>query len=77
VEITYDRATQYCPVRRDLEEHTYDLVGRLAALTDRLLALVGRDHQSFLETKSECASARSQVTESRRELDRHRQTHGC
>ena len=75
--VVYDALTQYCPVRRNLEEHTYNLVTRLAALTDRLLRLIGGNHKEFLETKGECAEVRSQVVDGRRELSEHRRTHGC
>ena len=73
----HDPQTQYCPVRRELEQNGLDLVGRLTVLSDRLLQLIGRDKVEFANTKAQCVTTRSEVTEARRELAAHRLAHGC
>lgn len=75
--VPYDPLTQYCPVRRDLEQNGFDLVGRLAVVTDRLLRLIGHDHQAFADAKAECVKLRGTITHSRDTLKAHRLAHGC
>jgi len=77
MERPYDRSTEYCPTRRTLEQRSFDLVGRLATLTDHLLRITGRDRIAFAAIKTECASVRSEVLAARQELDAHRLAHGC
>ena len=75
--ITYDPATQFCPMRRNLEERNYNLVDRLSVLTDRLLQLIGHNHGQFLAIKTECAQVRMVMVYVQRELAEHRYEHGC
>lgn len=72
-----DFTTAYCATRRDLEERGWFLTTRLAGLTDRLLRLIGQDHQKFLDMRSECRSTRAAITASHDDLREHRRTHGC
>lgn len=74
---SYDRLTQYCPVRRNLEQSGFDLVSRLAILTDRLLRLTGRDRNAFAEVKTQCLNMRAQAEGARKKLAAHRVAHGC
>lgn len=74
---SYDPLTQYCPVRRHLEQNGFDLVGRLAVLTERLLRLIGRDRPAFANMKAECVSVRAEVVDARQKLAAHRLAHGC
>ncbi len=77
METKYDPLTQYCPTRRDLEERSLNLVGRLTVVTEHLLRLIGRDHGAFLANKAECRDLRTVIVESRRQLQEHRLAHGC
>lgn len=77
MKIDYDPLTQYCPVRRNLEQRNYNLVSRLSALTDRLMRLIGSDHTAFAAAKLECRCVRDEVSEVRREVAEHRLAHGC
>ena len=77
MQTNFDPLTQYCSVRRNLEERGNNLVGRLAALTDRLLRITGRDHTGFMAIKDECANVRSEIVEARRDLNAHRLDHRC
>ncbi|HEX4038620.1 MAG TPA: hypothetical protein VHX37_11220 [Acidobacteriaceae bacterium] len=72
-----DFSIQYCPTRRDLEEHSWFLAGRLSSLTDQLLGLVGHDHNAFLVKKAECRDTRDEIRDSQRRLESHRTHHGC
>jgi len=67
----------YCGVRSRLEEHGLLLVSKLFSACDRLLRLVGKDHQAFLLTRSECGELREQLCSSNAELQEHRTNHGC
>jgi hypothetical protein len=67
----------YCPARRNLEESSWRLVSQLAALTSRLPALVGFNHQAFMAIKDSCTEKRAQLSESHRQLLVHRLDHGC
>jgi hypothetical protein len=77
LQVDFDPVSQYCPTRRNLEHNAFNLVSRLAALTERLLQLIGRDHTAFVDTKAECVSVREVFVEARHELDKHRLAHGC
>lgn len=68
---------RYCSIRRDLEENGWFLTTRLSSLTSRLLFLIGTDHRSFIETKSECDETRADLVVSHRQLREHRSDHGC
>ena len=46
--------TEYCATRKELEEHGWLLTSRHAALSTRLLMLIGSDHEAFLDTLGEC-----------------------
>lgn len=67
----------YCPLRRDMEQHGWNLANRLAAITSRLLNLIGQDHQEFLQVKAECGEISQQLAELRQQLQDHRREHGC
>ena len=72
-----DYSATYCPTRRDLEERGWWLSDRLAALTTRLMQLMGDDHRMFQEVRRECRETRAAIDESRRGLRAHRLGHGC
>lgn len=72
-----DFSVTYCPMRRDLEERGWWLTGRLAALTTRLMQLIGADHQMFLEVRQECRETKVEITDSHQSLREHRRGHGC
>jgi len=74
---SYDRLTQYCPVRRHLEQDGFDLVSRLAILTDRLMRAMGQDGTAFADLKAECVCIRDEVIDARAKLAAHRGAHGC
>ena len=72
-----DYSATYCPTRRDLEERGWWLTSRLAALTTRLMQLIGEDHGTFLEIRQECRETRAEIAESHLDLSEHRRGHGC
>ena len=72
-----DYSATYCPTRRDLEERGWWLTDRLAALTTRLMQLIGEDHRMFQEVRQECRETRVEITDSHRNLREHRRGHGC
>lgn len=72
-----DFSATYCPTRRDLEERGWWLTNRLAALTTRLMQLIGEDHGTFLEVRRECRETQAAISGSHRDLREHRQGHGC
>jgi len=72
-----DYSATYCPTRRDLEERGWWLTDRLAALTTRLMQLMGEDHRMFQEVQQECRETRVEITDSHRHLREHRRGHGC
>ena len=72
-----DLTTRYCPERRDLEEHSWNLVSRLSVLTDRLMNLIGKDRQQFLATRVMCTSVRQEIAVSKKQLEQHRAAHRC
>lgn len=67
----------YCQTRRALEERSWALTSRLAALTSRLFQLVGSDRPAFRNIIGQCHSTREEVAESRVNLENHRRDHGC
>ena len=69
--------SEYCPERKHLEQFSWHLVSMLTALTDRLMALVGKDHAEFLITKDKCARVKLDLIESHDRLRAHRSAHGC
>lgn len=72
-----DLTSEYCPERKRLERHSWDLVSRLAVLTDRLMKLIGKDHREFMAAKNRCAGVKRQILESQDRLLAHRSAHGC
>lgn len=72
-----DLTATYCQIRRDLEERSWVMVSRHAALTSRLLRLTGRGHQAFLDAKEDCRISSEEVNESQNNLRIHRREHGC
>lgn len=70
-------ATVYCPTRRNLEEHGWFLTSRLAQLTNRLMKIIGQDHEAFLALRTECRTTRLEIHQSHRHLREHRRKHGC
>lgn len=72
-----DFATSYCATRRDLEERGWFLTSRLAQLTTRLMRIIGQNHQSFLDLRSECRATRREILSSHQDLRKHRLEHGC
>ena len=71
------QAARYCATRRDLEEHGWFLTSRLAKLTQRLVGMIGKDHASFLDLRSECHATRTEILASHQDLQEHRREHGC
>lgn len=67
----------YCSVRRDLEERSWALVSRHAALTELLLQSIGTGHQAFIDTLAECKTSSAEVVRSSCDLSEHRRDHGC
>jgi len=72
-----DLTTAYCQTRRNLEELGWTLTSRHAALTGRLLRLVGGNHDVFLVMLDHCKTASLDILDSRADLQRHRRDHGC
>jgi len=72
-----DFTSQYCPQRKHLEEWSWNLVSRLAVLTERLMKLVGKNHREFIAAKDECAGVRLEILESYHQILAHRSAHGC
>ena len=70
-------AVTYCTTRRELEERGWFLTSRLSSLTARLMRLIGRDPQAFVDVRNECRDTRQEITVSHRELRDHRRAHGC
>ena len=66
----------YCYPKSALEHRFFELVSRLHELTSRLMSVAGRDHQSFIATKSDCDTVHSEIADMRRELQTHRAEHG-
>lgn len=67
----------FCQTRRDLEERSWVLTSRLAALTSQLMNLIGHNHDDFLTALDRCQTTGLEVTESRDDLRTHRRDHGC
>lgn len=67
----------YCPTRDSLEQRRLVLADRLFGLTTRLTKLIGNGHSDFLVAKAKCEEMRGCLTDSRRRIDKHRQSHGC
>jgi hypothetical protein len=72
-----DLTPGYCPTRRDLEENGWFLTTRLSELTAKLMRMMGRDHQAFLDLREECRVTRGRITASHQDLREHRREHGC
>lgn len=72
-----DFTLQYCPTRRDLEEHCWSLVNRLCGTTTALMKSIGGNRQLFLSTQSECQHTRQELSDSHHKLAAHRIAHGC
>jgi hypothetical protein len=43
-----DSQTQYCLMRRDLEERVWRLTSRVPELTSELVMQIGKDHQKSM-----------------------------
>ena len=69
--------SEYCREKKHLEQCSWYLVSKLHALTDRLMALVGKDHAEFLITKDKCARVKLDLIESHDRLRAHCSAHGC
>lgn len=69
--------TAYCQTRRHLEERTWVLTSRHAALTARLILLVGLDHETFRAALDQCRTTCQDISDSRSHLADHRRGHGC
>jgi hypothetical protein len=72
-----DSQTQYCLMRRDLEERVWRLTNRVPELTSELIMQIGKDHQKFLHLRGEFWEINQRFTEVRRQLQDHRREHGC
>jgi hypothetical protein len=72
-----DWTAQYCPIRRDIEEHCWNLASRLSETTAILVKSIGRDRGLFLTTRSACEHTREELADSQHELAKHRIAHGC
>ena len=72
-----DLATAYCPTRRNIEERGWALTTRLSSLTERLLEIIGKDHQTFVALQQECHATKLAITRSNQNLSDHRREHGC
>jgi len=70
-------AAKYCSIRSELEEHACQLTAKLFKLTERLMALIGTNHQEFLVAKVSCNEVTKALSESRHRLEAHRTAHGC
>ena len=67
-----------CQKRNDLQHRVWDLVSRFHILTSHLFSLAGgSDPLAFASTKANCAVARADIVECRRQLQVHRAEHGC
>ena len=66
-----------CRAKDDLQHRVWDLVSRFHILTSHLFNLVGTDRQEFAFAKADCAIARAEIHECRRQLQAHRKQHGC
>lgn len=72
-----DFTTQYCPTRRDIEEHCWVLVTRFSSMTSALIRTIGGDRQAFLGLRCDCLDTRVELTDARNQLAAHRHAHGC
>lgn len=72
-----DPVAAYCTTRRDLEERGWFLTSRLSELTTKLMRMIGRDRQAFLDLREECRMTRRRITASHHDLREHRREHGC
>jgi hypothetical protein len=70
-------ALKYCVTRRSLEERGWILTSKLASASARLMKLVGKDHEAFMETRAECKDLRMEIVVSRTDLRDHRAVHRC
>ena len=67
----------YCQIRRGIEKRSWMLTSRHARLTERLLGLIGLDHNSFMRAMDDCRIAHMEISQSHVDLERHRREHGC
>lgn len=66
-----------CPIRRSLEERTWFLTNLHAELTNRLMQLIERSHETYVAMLDRCESTALDITESRVTLKAHRKDHRC
>ena len=71
-----DLTSQYCQLRRDIEERSWVLVSRLSMLTECLNRLIGQ-HAAFRDMKLQCAEVRQEIAASNLLLKKHRAAHRC
>lgn len=72
-----DSTSRYCQIRRDLQERSFLLMQKLAALTKRLDALAGNSHEEFQPTLAACLEACEELADARRQTLDHRIAHRC
>ena len=72
-----DFLSKYCPERRELEQSSWNLVIKLAVLTEQLVMLIGKNHTEFMAMKSRCENVEQEIVEFNDRLRAHRAAHGC
>ena len=72
-----DLTARYCPTRRDIEEHCWNLTSRLSQTTSALVKSIGTNRQVLLARRSECQITRDELADSQCRLAAHRIAHGC
>ena len=72
-----DVRSEYCRERRELEQSSWSLVGKLSVLTEQLMMLIGKDHTQFMAAKARCENMKREILESHDRLRTHRAAHGC
>ncbi len=70
-------ATAYCPTRWAIEDRISRLTDKLSCSCDRLMSLVGSDHENFLAARDVCDGIRKRLVELRSQLKLHLVEHGC
>lgn len=68
---------RYCPIRRNIEEHCWNLTSRLSETTSVLVRSIGTNRGLFLASRSDCQHTREQLADSQGRLAAHRLAHGC
>jgi hypothetical protein len=72
-----DLKSESCPVKRELQEQSFILVGQLSALIVRVGQLAGRSREEFQPALAACQLMRKEVADSRQRIVEHRSAHKC